>query len=470
MPIEITVPALGEGVESGDVLEILVKVGDTIKANDGVVELETDKATVTIPATSAGKVTKILVSTGATVKVGQALVAIEAVAGAEATPKAPPTPPAAKAPFADSSKSSASAPKPVSSPKPTSRQSVPSLPTVPADVTIPSTPTVPSVPSAPVAPSKTLAASGSKPAVEVGGGDHSTIAAGPAIRRFAREVGVDLHGVKGSGNFGRVTRDDVLRVVRSGAAKVANGQGSETNAGGQSDSWGPIRLEKLTKIRTTIANKMHESWSTVPRVTNFDDADITELEHIRQGNKKDYEAQNIKLTTLPFLIKAVAMSLKSHPIINASIDLTSNQIIYKEYVNVGIAVDTERGLVVPSLRNADKLGIPDIARSISEISETVRTGKFSVDDLRGSSFTISNLGAIGGTYSTPIINIPETAILLVGRARKMPVVVDDKIVVRLMMPLSLSYDHRLIDGGAAARFLNDVIAYLEAPSRLLLAL
>jgi len=173
---------------------------------------------------------------------------------------------------------------------------------------------------------------------------------------------------------------------------------------------------------------------------------------------------------MPFLVKAVAMALKSHPVINASIDLEQGQIIYKDYVNVGIAIDTERGLVVPSLREADKLGIPDVARQLGQMADNVRSGNFSIDDLRGGTFTISNLGAIGGTYSTPIINTPETAILLVGRSRKLPVVVGDEVKIRLMMPLSLSYDHRLIDGGAAARFLNEVIGYLEAPSRLLLAL
>ena len=197
---------------------------------------------------------------------------------------------------------------------------------------------------------------------------------------------------------------------------------------------------------------------------------MTALEEIRQNSKKEYAAGGIKLTSMPFLVKAVAMALKSHPVINASIDLEQGQIIYKDYVNVGIAIDTERGLVVPSLREADKLGIPDVARQLGQMADNVRSGDFSIDDLRGGTFTISNLGAIGGTYSTPIINTPETAILLVGRSRKLPVVVGDEVKIRLMMPLSLSYDHRLIDGGAAARFLNEVIGYLEAPSRLLLAL
>ena len=252
-------------------------------------------------------------------------------------------------------------------------------------------------------------------------------------------------------------------VARSTKKKSAKAGSTE------SDAWGPVRIEKMPKIRRTIAAKMHESWTTVPRVTNFDDADVTDLEQIRQSSKADYAAKGIKLTSMPFLIKSVAMALKDHPTINAALDMEADKVIYKEYIHVGIAVDTDRGLVVPALRNADQLSIPDIARNVASMAEKVRTGEFSLDDLRGGTFTISNLGAIGGIYSTPIINIPEVAILLVGRARKMPVVVKDEVKIRLMMPLSLSYDHRLVDGGAAARFLNEVISYLEAPSRLLLA-
>jgi len=449
MAIEIKVPALGEGVNSGDVLEVFVKVGDTINVNDNVVELETDKATVTIPATAGGKVLEVLVKSGATVNVGQALIKLEAATGSAApaaTPAAPapaatPTPP--PAPVVQATPAPAPQPAPVAAPAP--------------------------APTPTPAPAQPVAA-----AAAPDSGDLATVAAGPAIRRFAREVGVDLRMVKGSGAAGRILREDILEVVRSGSAKLqkAAGTGSTgaASVSGPSDNWGPVRVEKLSKIRATIAQKMHESSSTVPRVTNFDDADVTELEQIRQSNKKDYEAKGIKLTTMPFLIKAVAMSLKSHPVINASIDMQANQIIYKDYVNVGIAIDSDRGLVVPSLRTADKLGIPEIARELSELAEKVRSATFAIDDLRGGTFTISNLGAIGGTYSTPIINVPETAILLVGRSRKLPVVVNDTIQIRLMMPLSLSYDHRLIDGAAAARFLNDVIGYLQSPSKLLLAL
>ena len=196
---------------------------------------------------------------------------------------------------------------------------------------------------------------------------------------------------------------------------------------------------------------------------------MTELERLRASSKEDYAKKGIKLTSLPFVIKAVASALKHHPMINAALDMEHEQIIYKEYVNIGIAVDTERGLVVPSLRGADEMSIPDVARALAQLSDNVRDGNFTPADLQGSTFTISNLGAIGGTYSTPIINTPEVAILLVGRSRKMPVVMDDEIAIRLMMPLSLAYDHRLVDGATAARFLNDIIDYLEAPSRLLLA-
>jgi pyruvate/2-oxoglutarate dehydrogenase complex dihydrolipoamide acyltransferase (E2) component len=289
------------------------------------------------------------------------------------------------------------------------------------------------------------------------------------VRRFAREVGVDLSRVAGSGPGGRITREDVLAVVRQ-ASQTAAAIAKEGPAPTARDAFGPVRIEKVSRIRRTIAEKMHESWRTCPRVTNFDDADVTELERLRVASKDDYAKKGIKLTSLPFVVKAVASALNAHPLLNASIDLEQDQIIYKQYVNIGIAVDTERGLVVPSLRGADEMSIPDVARALAQLAENVRDGSFSVADLQGSTFTISNLGAIGGTYSTPIINTPEVAILLVGRARKMPVVVDDQVAIRLMMPLSLSYDHRLVDGAAAARFLNDVIDYLEAPSRLLLAL
>lgn len=298
------------------------------------------------------------------------------------------------------------------------------------------------------------------------------------MRRFAREVGVDLGRVSGTGHGGRITRDDVLAAVRSAAAPpqpatAVSGASAEpeVEVPGEpsTDAWGPVHVDRISKIRATIAKNMVQSKATAPHVTNFDDADITELEQIRQSSKADYAAAGIKLTTMPFVMKSVAAALRRHPVINASIDVEAGQLIYKRYVNVGVAVDTERGLMVPVVRGADTMTIPQLARALAELADKARSNKITIDDMRGGTFTISNLGAIGGTYSTPVINVPEVAILLIGRSREMPVVVDGEIEPRLMMPLSLSYDHRMVDGAAAARFLNEVKGFLEAPGRLLLA-
>lgn len=475
--MQIKLPELGDGIESGDVLEIFVSVGDVIEAGQDIVEMETEKATVPVPADVAGKITKISVNEGDTVPIGGVLLEVEAAEGAseKSEPEQPQADSEAEAKTDSESEADAESEakperqaesKPVAEAEPEAKAS-------PA----PTAPNRPAAPPAPVAPA-TFASTST---------DASSIPAGPAIRKLARETSVDLAGVRGTGPGGRITRDDVLAAVRSatqakGSPAVASGGGApparpagsaSTNLPGTADQdeFGPIRVERMSKIRKTIAAQMHTSWANVARVTNFDDADITDLERLRQSSKDDYAAQGLKLTTMPFLIKAVATALRHHPTINAVIDSENEQIIYKEYVNIGIAVDTDRGLIVPVLRDVDRIGIPDVARGLAETAGKVRGGQFAMSDLKGGSFTISNLGAIGGQYSTPIVNVPEVAILLVGRSRKLPVVMpDDSIQPRLMMPLSLSYDHRLVDGGTAARFLNDVIGYLQAPSRLLLAL
>jgi pyruvate dehydrogenase E2 component (dihydrolipoamide acetyltransferase) len=235
------------------------------------------------------------------------------------------------------------------------------------------------------------------------------------------------------------------------------------------DSFGSIQREALSRMRKTIAQNMVNSVQTIPQLTNFDDADVTELERMRKSSAEDYKAQGIKLTSLAFVIKAVSLALRQHKTINASIDMENGQAIYKGYVNVGVAVDTEHGLMVPVMRDVDRTPIPQIAREITNIADKAKKRAITLEEMQGGTFTISNLGAIGGTYSTPIINPPEVAILLVGRSRMMPVVVEGKIEPRLMMPLSLTYDHRLVDGAAAARFLTEVIGYLQSPGRLLLA-
>jgi pyruvate dehydrogenase E2 component (dihydrolipoamide acetyltransferase) len=498
MATEIKLPSLGEGVESGDVLEIYVKVGDVVKPEQSLLELETDKATVAVPSPLSGKILSIAIQEGDTVKVGQVIGTIEATAAASSQAPSP-APPAVLAP-----KPTAPSPAPAAAvnvaqtaapvaPAPLAPAPLATAPVAPKPIAPPK-PT-----AAPIAAAVSASGASSSPAQD----SDEVIAAGPAIRRFAREVGVDLSGVSGTGESGRITREDVLAIVRhqgqaaaakpaasapassasspalgapanSGVdspAKAAASKGIEKPGTPATDDYGPIRVDRMTKIRKMIANQMDKSWSSVPRVVNFDDADVTELEAFRQSSKDDYASRGIKLTTMPFLIKAVATALKHHGALNAQIDSENDQIIYKDYVNLGIAVDTDRGLVVPTLKNADRMSIPDIAYALADLSNRVRNNDFAVSDLRGGTFTISNLGAIGGTYSTPIVNVPEVAILLVGRSRKMPMVMqDDSIKPRLMMPLSLAYDHRLVDGATAARFLNDIIAYLEAPSRLLLAI
>jgi len=470
MSVEVKLPEIGEGVESGDVLEVYVSEGDTIEKDQDILELETDKATLGVPSTEGGTVVKVHVSKGDAISVGQTLITVDAGGGsaeqaepeqAEPEQVEPEQQEPEPEPAGDEAETEESAPEP--EPQPVAQESKP-------------------------APQPKPAQPKPQPAQVAEAHEHydeadAAIPAGPAIRRFAREVGVDLHGVKGTGDNGRITREDVLNVVRA-ASKPTSSQATATATRPEGDSqtpkvapppasdadkWGPIRTEKLTRIRKTIATKMHQSWETCPRVTNFDDADVTALEKIRQASKADYAAAGIKLTAMPFLIKAAAMALKSNPTINASLDMENEQIVYKEYVNIGIAVDSERGLVVPSLRASNEKSISELARELIDLADSVRNGTFAIEDLQGSTFTISNLGAIGGIYSTPIINVPEVAILLVGRSRKLPVVIKDEIQIRLMMPLSLSYDHRLVDGATAARFLNDVKAYLEEPSRLLLA-
>jgi pyruvate dehydrogenase E2 component (dihydrolipoamide acetyltransferase) len=470
--MDFKLPDLGENISSGDVVSLLVKEGDVVKPQQDVIEIETEKAVIPVPTSLGGKVAKIHVKPGETVKVGQVLLSLEeAATPATAKPQAAPAKPAAKAESATKA-----APKPAPAKLAPAKASAPKTQTQPAAATAPERTRRPDAgkgenghPREPVAPRSAPAPASPPPADEADESDSAAgpvAPAGPAVRRLARELGVELSRVRGTGPDGRILREDVIAAVRhaTSSAPATDLPGAQDR-----DNWGPIRREAMPKIRKTIAANMVRSAFTIPHLTNFDDADITELERIRKGSVADYAGSNAKLTSLVFVMKAVALALKQHPMLNASLDMEGGQIIYKDYVNLGIAVDTPRGLVVPVVRDVDKLTIPHIAQSLTSLAEKAKATQYTLDDLRGGSFTISNLGAIGGTYSTPIINYPEVAILLVGRSRKMPVVVEDRIEPRLMMPLSLSYDHRLVDGAAAARFLNEVIGYLQSPGRLLLA-
>jgi pyruvate dehydrogenase E2 component (dihydrolipoamide acetyltransferase) len=430
MSIDFKLPELGENVESGDVVNVLVKEGDRIEANQGVVELETEKAIVELPCPHAGKVVKLHVKKGDRIKVGQTILTVEAgedgreerVQGSGFRVQEPAVEAETKEPV----------------------RVAPAAPAVHPSSLIPP-PSSPAPRPSPLPP--------------------PLLPAGPAARRLAREMDVDLRQIQGSGARGRITPEDVKAAAAAGVPVEAVVPPGEPG----SDAWGKVRRERMSQIRRTIAAQMARSASTIPHVTNFDDADITDLEHLRKGVPQDLLGPNLKLTLMPLVMKAVAMALRRHPMLNASLDDQKEEIIYKEYVNLGVAVDTPRGLVVPVVRSADRMSIVELARATASLAERARAAKFAVEELRGGTFTISNLGAIGGAYSTPIINHPEVAILLLGRSRWMPVIREGKIETRLMMPLSLSYDHRVVDGASAARFLNEVIDYLQSPGRLLLA-
>ena len=470
MDIEFKLPDLGENIESGDVVSLLVREGDVINPDQPVVELETDKATVEVPCPIGGRVVKIHIHQGDTVPIGAPLLSIQQAddAAEPPSPEPPESPSSARETAGPAAGSLATAAEPQGA--------------SPVEAAPPLVP--------PSEPASTLGTREIPPAAAVASpeaarsvtsmGRRIAAAASPATRRLARELGVELAGFQGSGPGGRITEQDVMAAVRGEATAPTRQPAARPDAPSATptapstvseaeDAYGPVLRERMTKIRQTIARNMAHSASTIPHVTNFDDADITELDKIRRESVSDYIGANIKLTMMPFLMKAVSHALRAHAKLNASLDLEANEIIYKQYVNVGVAVDTDRGLIVPVVRHVDHLTIPQIASALSTVAEQARSGQFKLDDLRGGTFTISNLGAIGGAYSTPIINHPEVALLLVGRSRRLPVVVDDRIEPRLMMPLSLSYDHRLVDGATAARFLNEIISYLEAPGRLLLA-
>ncbi|MFP4053685.1 MAG: 2-oxo acid dehydrogenase subunit E2 [Phycisphaerae bacterium] len=458
----IKLPDLGEGIDSADVVNVLVSAGDKVEAEQGVIEIETDKASVEVPAPKAGTIESIEVESGQTVKVGQTIATFqEGGDGGEGEQEAP----------ADKEERSAGKEKkPQAEPEP--EQEEPSEQKPQAEETAEQEPEAKQEREAEQKPATRSAESDAEPRPEPGRPD-KLIPAGPSVRRKAREMGVDLSQVEGSGPGGRIEESDLMGYVRkatSGAPQAPRGAAEEAPGQADTDKWGPVRREKMSKVRRTIAEKMADSFSTIPHVTHFDTADVTAMDAFRKEHKSDFQDQGVKLTLLPFVMRAVASALKMHPTVNARIDMDSGEIIYKDYISLGIAVDTDRGLVVPVLRNADQLSIAHIARQTAELAQKAREGDFGVDDLRGGTFTISNVGSVGGWFVTPIINKPEAAILLVGRGKPQPVVYDGAIAQRLIMPLSLSYDHRIIDGATAARFMNEVIQLLECPGRLLLTI
>jgi pyruvate dehydrogenase E2 component (dihydrolipoamide acetyltransferase) len=441
---EIKLPDFGENVAEGGVLELRVKEGDTINKGDILLVVEAEKSTLEVPAEVSGRVSKLQVKKGDTVKSGQVIGTVEDGAPAGKRAQAPAKEARDQAPERES-------PAVTKAPEPEETE-----PTEEAK--------------------QTAAALGTKPAPDGKGGpgrngdhgapargDSKLVPAGPATRRLAGKLGVDLASVPGSGPRGRVTQDDVIAFSkRSGA--VGGGTGVAVPPLPDFAKWGPVEAQPLELIRRKTAEQMSLSWSLIPHVTQHDLADVTDLDAFRRSQDT---GKGPKLTVTAFVLKAAAVTLQEFPHFNASLDLAGGRLIRKRYYHIGVAVDTDRGLLVPVIRDVDKKSVRQLAGELTEIAEKARGRKLPVEEMKGGTFTISNLGGIGGTSFTPIVNYPEVAILGLSRARLEPVVRDGQVVPRLMLPLSLSYDHRVVDGADGARFCRRIAAMLENPLLLL---
>ena len=426
MSRQFTLPDLGEGLTEAEIIAVLVREGDVIKEDVPLLEVETDKAQVEIPSPIGGRVEKVHVQPGQTVKVGAVLVT-----------------------FSDDGPATRSAPSAAAATAPRGA---------------PARPAAPTPPPAPAA---------------------GPVAATPATRRVARELGVDLKTVRGSGPGGRVLDTDVRAAASgpraapattppqakpaapAGPAKPLASVGLEAPPLPRFEQWGPVERAPLSHLRRTIAERMMLSATLIPHVTHFDRADITDLDAFISRNLEGARAKGVTLTLTGFILKAAALALRGHPQFNASLDPGAGELILKRYYHLGMAVATDRGLIVPVLRDIDQKPVLEIARELAALAQRVREGKATLEDLRGGTFTITNIGALGGTAAIPIINYPEVAILAVARARLEPVVRQGQIVPRLLLPLTLTFDHRVADGADGARFATEIVSRLEAPERLL---
>lgn len=470
MATEIKLPILGENVDSGVVVNLLVSEGDEVNEGQPVIELETEKATVEVPVSASGRVKEIRVKEGDTINVGQVILTLEEGAGAAKAEEKKPKP----------------STKPEQGLKETAEAQEKEVKAVAAPARVPRAETR-ATPRAEEAKKEAPPrreekaekeepprAEPVRPRPEVRPKPEEArelIAASPSVRRLARELGIDINEVAGSEPWGRVSEEDVRNYARSIILNVTRLRpAAQTVASALPDfsQWGDIERKPMSGIRRKTSLAMSEAWQMIPHVTHFDQADITELEELRERFGKKAEAAGGKLTITAIAIKVVASALKVFPQFNASVDAPAQEIIYKKYCNIGVAVDTDRGLLVPVIRDADKKNILELAVELTELSEKARNKKITIEEMQGGSFTITNLGGIGGLNFSPIINSPEVAILGVARAARQPVFVDGQIAPRLMLPLALSYDHRLIDGADAARFLRWVAEALQQP--LLLAL
>ena len=422
--VEVKLPELGENIEAADITKVLVSVGDKVEIDQSILEIETDKATVEVPSEVAGTVKEVKVKDGDNAKVGQVVLIIESTAGGkeeveETKPQAQTEPEIVK----DE--------KPVAA-KPTEEDDQKPL-RIPKRVQ-----------------------------------QEKIVPAAPTVRRFAREIGIDVHKVNGTGPGGRISIDDVKIFAKSINEQITK-TGGTFSFGVQPESlpdfskWGNVERKQMSNIRRKTAEHLSFAWSSIPHVTQYDKADITELEKMRKQFAPQAEAAGGKLTVTVILLKIIASALKKFPQFNASVDMPNKEIIFKNYFNIGIAADTDRGLLVPVIKDVDKKNIIELSVELNELSAKARDKKLTLDEMQGGNFSISNLGGIGGTYFTPIINSPEVAILGVSRGSKEAVLINNEFVPRMMLPLSLSYDHRVIDGADAARFIRWVSQALENP-------
>ena len=421
-PSQFNLPDLGENTDGGDVVKVLVSVGDQLLEDQSILELETDKAVIEVPSSVSGRITEIHVAEGERASVGQPIITVE---GGSSVPESP-------VPATDTARASAAVPD--------SAADAPETPPAKAQ-----------------APAPTAAAPGG-----------ALIPAAPSVRRLAREIGVDVSQVRGSGPGGRISEADVKahsrQLHRDAPAPTTGGSGTAAPLPlPDFTRWGDVEREPMSNIRRVTAERLSAAWATIPHVTQFDRSDITDLEKWRKQYGKKVEAAGAKLTPTAIILKVVASALKAYPQFNASIDMQGQEIIYKKYCNVGVAVDTDRGLLVPVVRDVDQKNITDLAVELGEIAVKARDRKLSPDDMQGGCFTISNLGGIGGSGFTPIVNPPEVAILGVARGANEPVFIDGEFRPRMMLPLSLSYDHRIIDGADGARFLRWLCEALANP-------
>ncbi len=428
--IDIVVPDLG-GADSVEVIEVCVAAGDSVSEGDSVLVLESDKASMDMPAPSAGTILQVLVEVGASVSEGDRVFVAQSI-GADASKPQP-----AAAPSQEASPVGKSEPAKEATAAPENKVS----------------------PGQSVEPSQTKHSSNGK-----GGMVH----AGPAVRKLARELGVDLAKVKATGPKGRIAKEDLHAYVNEKVNQPAGGLQVADAPAVDFAKFGEVETVAMTKMQKLTAANMQRNWLTVPHVTHFDNADITELEVFRASLKPEMQSRGVKISPVAFIVKAVATSLKLNPVMNSSLGADGESLVFKRYVHVGMAVDTEHGLLVPVIRDADKKGLWEIAADITELAEKAKTRKLRPDEMQGACFTISSLGGIGGTGFTPIVNSPEVGILGVSNASVSPVFIDGEFQPRKLLPLALSYDHRVINGGDAGRFMTTLTVQLGELRRMLL--